>query len=222
MIHVLIVEKEYTTGEIIATRLAEETDIKVADIVTTIDEALDRVQTCQIVVANATLANEGFLVLTRTLLKTQPEVKVVATGLSKATEAILQCIEAGATGYVLKGSSLDKIVKSIRAAHNNEAFISPRIASAIMSRISELAKVRAGLGLKPRESNGLTPRERQVLDLLGRGLSNQEIADYLVIEVGTAKNYVHSILKKLEVNSRQDAVAYMLLAQDSASNSLPM
>jgi DNA-binding NarL/FixJ family response regulator len=112
------------------------------------------------------------------------------------------------------------MVKSIRAAYNNEAFISPRIASAIMSRITELAKVRAGMGLKPREANGLTPRERQVLDLLGRGLSNQEIADYLVIEVGTAKNYVHSILKKLEVNSRQDAVAYMLLAQDPAGNLL--
>jgi two-component system nitrate/nitrite response regulator NarL len=62
----------------------------------------------------------------------------------------------------------------------------------------------------------LTPREREILELIGQGLTNQEIADRLVIEVGTVKNHVHSILQKLEVGNRQDAAAYLALIEESA------
>jgi DNA-binding NarL/FixJ family response regulator len=59
------------------------------------------------------------------------------------------------------------------------------------------------------EEVNLTPRERETLELIGQGLTNQEIADRLVIEVGTVKNHVHSILSKLGVSSRDDAAAYL-------------
>jgi DNA-binding NarL/FixJ family response regulator len=59
------------------------------------------------------------------------------------------------------------------------------------------------------DSANLTPREREILDLIAQGLTNQQIADRLVIEVGTVKNHVHSILQKLDVSSREDAAAYL-------------
>jgi DNA-binding NarL/FixJ family response regulator len=61
------------------------------------------------------------------------------------------------------------------------------------------------------ENAGLTPRELEVLELLGQNLTNQEIAEHLVIEVGTVKNHVHSILDKLNVNTRDEAATYLAL-----------
>ena len=63
----------------------------------------------------------------------------------------------------------------------------------------------------------LTPREREILELIGEGLTNQEIADRLVIEVGTVKNHVHNILQKLDVSSRQDAAAYLSFIEQEPS-----
>ncbi|MEZ4715157.1 MAG: helix-turn-helix transcriptional regulator [Caldilineaceae bacterium] len=60
----------------------------------------------------------------------------------------------------------------------------------------------------------LTPREREILELISQGLTNQEIADALVIELGTVKNHVHNVLSKLHVNSRKDAALYLSLWQD--------
>jgi two-component system nitrate/nitrite response regulator NarL len=78
----------------------------------------------------------------------------------------------------------------------------------MISRIAELAQPYSTIEPGMDEVTELTPREREVLDLIGAGLSNQEIAVRLVIEVGTVKNHVHNILRKLDVSSRQDAAVY--------------
>jgi DNA-binding NarL/FixJ family response regulator len=86
-----------------------------------------------------------------------------------------------------------------------------------VSRITELTEVRPIPEYRYRldEVADLTPREQEVLDLIGEGLSNQEIADRLVIEVGTVKNHVHSILQKLDVGDRDEAADHWHAIQDS-------
>ena len=83
------------------------------------------------------------------------------------------------------------------------------MAAALMDHVAELASIAARPYLKPEAYDALTPRELEVLKLIDEGLTNQEIADKLVIEVGTVKNHVHSILKKLDVASREDAAAHL-------------
>jgi DNA-binding NarL/FixJ family response regulator len=87
--------------------------------------------------------------------------------------------------------------------------ISPEIATLLMSRVTELVKVPHRAKPQPNTSLDLTPREREILTLIGQGFSNQQIAEQLVIEVGTVKNHVHNILHKLNVTDRQTAAAYL-------------
>jgi DNA-binding NarL/FixJ family response regulator len=109
------------------------------------------------------------------------------------------------------------LVDKIHAAHRGEALVSPEIAGALVSRITELTEVRPIPEYRYRldQVADLTPREQEVLDLIGEGLSNQEIADHLVIEVGTVKNHVHSILNKLDVSDRDEAADHWHAIQDS-------
>jgi len=78
-----------------------------------------------------------------------------------------------------------------------------------MTQITELAYISSQDGLDTTAVSELTNREREVLNLIGEGLTNQEIADQLFIEVGTVKNHVHNLLKKLDVSNREDAAAYL-------------
>lgn len=212
MIRVLIVEEVRAICEIIATVLRSETDIDVTGCATHLDEAVAHLDACDVVLVNTTMNNEASSRLIRTIRKLAPKVKIVVMGLARSQHAILQCIEAGVAGYVLKDSSLDELLKNIRAAYNNEALVSPPIAAALMSYVAELVGFDPAGEQELCAPQSLTRREREVLTLVQQGLTNQEIAESLVIELGTVKNHVHNILRKLNVNSRRDAVHVSRLA----------
>jgi DNA-binding NarL/FixJ family response regulator len=165
-----------------------------------------------VVLVNSSLSNEGAARVIRTLRKLAPKLKIVVMGLPRSQHAILQCIEAGVAGYVLKDSSLAELLKNVRAAYNNEALVSPPIAAALMSYVAELVGFDPAMDTARCAPQSLTRREREVLTLVQQGLTNQEIAESLVIELGTVKNHVHNILRKLNVNSRRDAVHVSRLA----------
>ncbi len=212
MIRVLIVEEVRAICEVIATVLRAEADIEVAGCATHIDQAVACLPVTDVVLVNTTLHNEASARLIRTLHKLAPKVKIVVMGLARNQHAILQCIEAGVSGYVLKDSSLEELLKNVRAAYQNEALVSPPIAAALMSYVAELVGFDAAHGGDLSAPDSLTRREREVLNLVQQGLTNQEIAASLVIELGTVKNHVHNILRKLNVNSRRDAVHVSRLA----------
>jgi len=92
---------------------------------------------------------------------------------------------------------------------DDKVFVSPKIAAAMMERLSDLAQMFSDVENSVTDDAGLTPRELEVLELIGEGLTNQQISERLVIEVGTVKNHVHSILEKLNVGSRGEAAAYL-------------
>jgi two-component system nitrate/nitrite response regulator NarL len=130
-------------------------------------------------------------------------------GLTESSAQVLQYAQAGAAGYVLKDDSVEDLVRRIRAACDDKALVSPEVAAALMARLAQLAHRVPETEATGDGRSDLTPRELEVLRLISDGLSNQQIADHLVIEVGTVKNHVHSILQKLEVKSRQEAAEYV-------------
>ena len=203
MIRVFIIDEVPLISGVMATILQEESDIKVVGCATNLDEAVSLLQNGDVALVSTTMPDNSALNLIQSLAKVKSSIKVVAIGLPDSEETILQYVEAGIDGYVLRDDSVDELVQKIRAAHKGEAAISSQVAAALMQRVAEL-KEQCDDEPDPESLQTLTPRETEVLDLLQEQLSNQEIADRLVIELGTVKNHVHSILKKLNLNSRYD------------------
>jgi len=213
MIHVLLVNEIRLMCNVITAALEDEPDIKVVGCATSVDEALEKLarEDIDVVLVSTRLPERGALQLTQTITDTQPSTNVLVLGVTDHKERVLQFVEAGAIGYVLKDDSIDDMVAAIQAAQQGKALVSPKIAGALMERVSELAGMFADLETGVIETAGLTPRELEVLELLGQNMTNEEIAETLVIEVGTVKNHVHSILNKLNVNSRREAATYLAL-----------
>jgi len=127
---------------------------------------------------------------------------VLNLGLAESREEDLHYVEAGAAGYVLQDDSVDALLAKFRSTSACAAMISPEIAEVFLSRGVDLSRGSGRVEPKPGTSIELTTREREILTLIGQGLSNQQIAECLVIEVGTVKNRVHRILHKLNVTDR--------------------
>jgi two-component system, NarL family, response regulator LiaR len=217
MIRILLVNEIQLISNVIAVALEDEPDIKVVGQATSVDDALAFIINNDVDVAlvSTRLPDLGALQFTRSLSKSNSSIKVLILGLNEVKEQILPFIEAGAVGYLLKDDSVENMIECIRNAQENQAIVSPKMAAVLMSRVVELARLLSEIKPNGYESNGLTPREMEVLALIEKGCSNQEIADRLFIEVGTVKNHVHSILEKLEVGNRNDAAAYLSLIQEN-------
>jgi DNA-binding NarL/FixJ family response regulator len=146
-----------------------------------------------------------------------PAVKTLIFGLTETRGQVLRYIEAGADGYVTKDDSAEQLVDTIRAVNRGRAHISPEMAAVLMERLGSYAQLFAEIETRFQQEATLTPREREILNLVARGLTNPQIADELVIEVGTVKNHVHSILGKLGVSRREEAAAYLALMKQDRS-----
>ncbi len=138
------------------------------------------------------------------IVVTAPDVKVVALGLPELERDLIACAEAGIAGYVPRDASVTDLVAVLESVARGELLCSPRTAAALLRRVTALAMGRRGEADVP---GVLTPREREIVALLERGLSNKEIARALGIEVATVKNHVHNLLEKLRVHRRGEAVA---------------
>lgn len=213
MIRVLLVNEYRLMCNVVASVLEDEEDIQVVGSATSYEQASQLVKEddIDVVLASTRLPDRGALRLTDFVKGHFPEINVLVLGITEHKEHVLQFIEAGADGYVLRDDSTDDLLDGIRAAEQGKAHVSPGIAAAMMDRLSELAHMFAHLETGVVETAGLTEREKQVLDLLGENFTNKEIADRLYIEVGTVKNHVHSILDKLDVNSREEAASYLAI-----------
>jgi DNA-binding NarL/FixJ family response regulator len=207
MIRVLLVNQIRLLGHVLAAVLEDESDMEVVGCATSVGEALDLAPKSDVILVNTRMSDGTALELIRAVTDAELPAKVLALGLAESKEQILHYVEAGAAGYVLKDDSVDDLLSRIRGAYTGQVRVSPRIAAALMSRVAEYAQlldqVEAGIG----EADDLTPREQEILALISQGLTNQQIAEQLIIEVGTVKNHVHSILQKLDASSRHEAAA---------------
>jgi DNA-binding NarL/FixJ family response regulator len=134
-------------------------------------------------------------------------------GLHDEVPLILHYLEAGADGYILNKDSTWAFLQKIRAVYNGRPRICPEVTAALMERVMELSNGQP-ITKKDAALTELTGREREVLELVGCGLSNREIAQRLYIEVGTVKNHIHSILRKLNVETRHDATRFLPILYD--------
>lgn len=206
---------------VVASVLASQEDIEIVGSVTTADEALERASDCDVVLVSTSLPDNGALTVAERVLDRDLPAQVVVKGLNGSEQEILRYIEAGADGYVLKGSDVEELIEQIRMAVSGTAEISPRLARTLMERVAELMRKCDDLGIVIDGPAELTPREVEILECLAQNMSNQEIADQLYIEVGTVKNHVHRILRKLDAGNRDDAARYFSLMKATEAAPLP-
>jgi two-component system, NarL family, nitrate/nitrite response regulator NarL len=138
----------------------------------------------------------------RALASALPSARVLALAVVEAEADVIPLAEAGVAGYLTVDQSLAELAETIVAVARGENPCSPGLAAMLLRRVTVLACVRAHDG-----GAALTTREREILALLERGLSNKEIARDLQIGVATVKNHVHNILGKLDVPTRGAAAA---------------
>lgn len=146
----------------------------------------------------------GPLQMIRSLTDRLPGVRVLPVGLHDPGE-ILAWVEAGAAGYLLKGASFPELVRTVKGVHRGAPPCSPQIVATVCRRILELCESPWECA---REGTYLTAREIQILELIGGGLSNKEIARHLHVSPATVKNHVHSLLRKLGAQSRSQAARF--------------
>ncbi len=137
---------------------------------------------------------------TRLIRQQAPTVQVIVLTSFKEEALVKSALEAGAIGYLLKDVSAEDLVSAIRAAHAGRATLSPEAAQVLVDAASQ----------PPAPGYDLTERERAVLALMVEGLNNTQIAGRLVVSPSTIKSHVSSILSKLGVTSRTEAVALAL------------
>jgi two-component system, NarL family, nitrate/nitrite response regulator NarL len=155
------------------------------------------------------MATPESLGLVRRIRHATPEVKVVALAVPDDESSVVACAEAGVAGYVTRDQSIEDVVAVVESVAHGELIASPRVAATLLRRVTALAADRGASALPGAR---LTPRELEIVALIEKRRSNKQIARELCIEVNTVKNHVHSILKKLHVDRRADAVERVRIA----------
>lgn len=167
------------------------------------DEALRLVQkeAPDVVLMDIQMEDNG-ISATRRIVGRNPEVRVLMLTMFDDDHSVFAAMRAGARGYVLKGARRDEVLRAIRAVADGEAIFSPAIAARMVDFFAEVRP-----GRPPDAFPDLTEREREVLNLLARNYSNAQIAEELVISRKTVRNYVSTILGKLQAADRSEAGA---------------
>ncbi len=133
-----------------------------------------------------------------------PSTKIIILTVSDEEADLYEAVKSGASGYLLKDSSIEEVAQAIRVVADGQSLISPSMAIKLIDEFKQMSRPERDTGPALR----LTERELDVLRLVAQGLSNKEIAARLFISENTVKNHVRNMLEKLQLHSRMEAVMY--------------
>jgi len=143
---------------------------------------------------------------TRLVRAEWPEARIIILTIHDEDDKLLEAIQAGACGYILKNTNSMDFLRGVRGALAGEAVLPPKLAMRLLEDYARLALTRATPEVSPPDSPDLTPREQQVLKLIAAGAINKEIAAQLSLSLHTVKSHVRSLLNKLHATNRRQAV----------------
>jgi RNA polymerase sigma factor (sigma-70 family) len=159
----------------------------------------------QVVLMDIRMPDLDGIAATREVLSARPDTKVVMLTTFEDEDYIFGALAAGASGFLLKRTRPEELIEAIRTVAAGDALLSPSITRKVIDRATSRPRVDAS---NESALERLTPREREVLELISRGLSNAEIARELVVEETTVKTHVKRVLQKLRLRDRVQAVIF--------------
>lgn len=201
-ISVLLVDDHHIVLHGLSAFLESQEDIVVAGKAMNAEDALSSLANKEPAVAllDVRLPDMDGITLCREIRARHPAVSCLMLSSFADREAMLEALIAGASGYILKDASLPEVVLGIRRVAAGESLMDPALTSEVLGRLR-----RSG---QDEKAPPLTPQEERILDLITEGLSNREIGERLNLAEQTVKNYVSSVLSKLGLQRRTQAVVY--------------
>lgn len=198
-IRVMIVDDHAMVRKGLAAFLKTELGI---DLVGEARDGREAIQYCEqlkpdVILMDLVMPDLGGVAATRSIHQRWPDVKVIALTSFQEKELVKDALQAGAIGYLLKNVSGEELCEAIRQAYSGRPTLAPEAVQALIQPPSEVENLAADL----------TRREQEVLALLAKGMSNPEIAEQLFISRATVKVHISSILSKLGVSSRAEAIS---------------
>jgi len=205
-LRVLLVDDHEVVRSGVRALLQTTDDIVVSGEAGSVREAVDEADRTRpdVVVMDVRLIDGSGIEATREIRAKHPKAKVVMLTSFADDEALFASIMAGASGYVLKQVKGGELVRAIRTVGRGESLLDPAVTNAVLDRLRKGKHL-----LKDEKLARLSPQEERILSAVANGKTNKEIGDELHLAEKTVKNYVSSILSKLEVARRAEAAAYL-------------
>lgn len=198
-INILVVDDHPLFRQGVVSSLALDPEFKVVGETDSGESALELARKLlpNLVLLDVSMPGWGGIVTAEKIAMACPATVIVMLTGSDDKDKLLAALKAGARGYVLKGVSAKELASVVRSAMAGEVYVSPSIATEMLVSLTQ--------GHAPDPLQELTERERDILALIGNGLTNREIGERLFLSEKTIKHYVTNILQKLQVRSRVEA-----------------
>ena len=206
MISVALIEDNRMVREGMATLLNKTKDFTVVVAASSADPGLLKEAKPEVILLDVGLWEDDSLSVAARIRADFPQSKVVIMDLLPAHEEIVDFVNAGVSGFIMKDASFDDLVSTIRSVADGKNVLPPQMTSSLFSQIAKEAVVK-GQPI-PLDSVRMTQREKEVIGLIGEGLSNKEIAARLNVATHTVKSHVRNVMEKLALHTRLQIAAY--------------
>jgi DNA-binding NarL/FixJ family response regulator len=205
-LRVMLVDDHEIVRNGIRAMLDAQDDIVVTTEAGSVREAVDEAARTRpdVIVMDVRLSDGSGIEATREIRANRPETKVLMLTSFADDEALFSSIMAGASGYVLKQVKSGDLLRAIRAVGAGDSLLDPSVTNAVLDRLRKGKHL-----MKDEKLARLSPQEERILQLIAEGWTNRQIGEELHLAEKTVKNYVSSILSKLEVARRAEAAAYL-------------
>jgi DNA-binding NarL/FixJ family response regulator len=211
---VLIVDDDHLVRAGLVELLTDEPDIEVIGQAATGREAVERVRRLDpdVVLMDVRMPDLDGIGATRELARVSPRARVLILTTFEQDDYVFGALRAGASGFLLKRTRPEELIAAVHAVAAGDSLLSPSVTRRVIDRIAQQPAPDLAGHAKLEE---LTLREREVLELIARGLSNREIAAHIVVEESTVRSHIRHILSKLEL---RDRVQIVIFAYESGLN----
>ena len=204
MIKILIAEDQELMRQSLQIILGANSDFEVTDAVENGREVIRSVrrEKPDIILMDIRMPEMDGVTCTQIIKESNPEIKIIILTTFDDDEYVYNALKFGASGYILKGVTSKELADDIRTVYNGEEMLNADIAKKVLKMFRKIAQSNFSISVNNEYTKDLSDAERNVIRCVGRGLSNKEIASELHLSDGTVRNYLSSVLSKLDLRDR--------------------